>query len=1614
MNCLSWNCRGLGNPRAIRVLSDLVKVRKPDFLFLSETFSNASRIEVLRIKFGFFQCFSVDSVGHSGGLAVFWKHQVNCEISGFSRNHVDVVFNENNVASWRLSCFYGFPERHRRSNSWHFIRTLAGVSNLPWCIFGDFNDLLHQSDKTGGKYTWEKGRGTDRWVRERLDRAFVSSSWLRKFPLCKLIVHHVTYSDHDPINLDLLSVNCSRKQFRFKFENTWLEEPAFRKDVVDHWLDLPSIHILPKLISVSSFMARWGRNFFHKFREKIKKLKDSLSKLVDRTDTTGLSLYFAEREKLDELLRLEEVYWKQRAKTFWLAEGDENTKFFHANASARRKTNRIGFLERETGEHVDNHEDMCHMVRDYFSEVFKGDQRNSEVQQNVASTAHISEEQNRSLVDDISFDEFSLAIKQMHPDKASGPDGLNPTFFQQFWSMLGKEVFLCCKEWLQVGSFPAHLNDTNVVLIPKKENACNMKDLRPIALCNVLYKILAKSAFVPGRNITDNVLVAFEIIHNMNRKSKGTEGEIALKLDISKAYDRVDWDFLKSRMLQMGFCGKWVSWIMMCVTTVSYEFCFNGSYVGPIIPSRGLRQGDPLSPYLFLLCVEGLSDVLINAAAVGDIHGSQICHLAPIVTHLLFADDSFLFFRAKNEEASRIVALLKEYEYKSGQSVNLQKSGIFFSANVGHQKREELSAILGVHNDLRDSKYLGLPSLVGRSKKRVFSFVKEKVWKKIQGWKSKPISRAGKAILIRNVAQSIPSYCMSCFLLPKSLCQEIERMLNKFWWNSGSTDRKGIHWLSWDAMSMSKPKGGLGFRSLYGFNVAMLGKLCWNFLHNPLSLVARLYKACYYPNDHLLKATAKPGASFIWTGILTAKNNLAEGFRWVLGDGVDINAYKDPWLRGNPDFKVNQNHRYESYSTSVSSLFFAGAKVWDVVKVRDIFSEVDANSILKTKIPQNDVRDRIAWTKATNGHYSVKTGYHLWHERNVGTSNVTQSSGWGQIWKLSIPHKVKVLLWRVCRNNLPVRSRLSSKGVQLSLACPMCDSCDENVLHLFFDCYFARQCWLHVGGNYYTQEVEHAPDWILNKICEGSRDEVVRIARVLWGIWFVRNKKVWENKAVTPGTAMDMSAKLFLDWKHAVSIRKVTQTNVNSSVVVPQMSWSPPEIGCFKLNTDASFRSDSASFSIGLVLRDHLGSFVAGKAASFTNCHTVLEAETIAIWEGFKWLTSMSYQYVSVESDSFLSIQAIRRPCENLLELGHILESCRTIMQSRAGFSISFIKRQANKVAHEMAKIPCLLNCQNLVTTPPSSVQEMLLKKGSREGSAITLIVDFVNVVENTRTLQPNDPKIPLDDIVEILHKLEYNGFDVNVVCEHVVQLLSIKDKREEHKAKENVKFSDKVKRPLILEGNNGSNGEPEYGACDSSVNEQMPFVLRYVDMFGEVLEYFIRVTHVSDTSTISLKLAVENVLTKYGLSISKVRGQGYDGALNMREELNGMKTLILKENPSAGYVHCFSHQLQLVVVSVEKEVQFMGQFFDYVSMIVNMVGASCKRNDALRQKQDHIVQNLEKSEKTIGTRMYQEISLARPVETRWGSYYKTIIRILAMWSAVLEVLGDVDNDGVC
>ena len=227
-----------------------------------------------------------------------------------------------------------------------------------------------------------------------------------------------------------------------------------------------------------------------------------------------------------------------------------------------------------------------------------------------------------------------------------------------------------------------------------------MTDFRSISLCNVVYKIASKaianrlkkilpiiiidtqSAFVNGRLITDNVIVAFEAMHHISQKKGGRMEEMALKLDMSKAYDRVEWECLDKIMENLGFDGKWRRLIMKCVTTVNYAIRINGSPRGHIIPTRGIRQGDSLSSYLFLLCAKGLSALIKKPVADGHVEGIAICRGGPELSHLFFANDSLIFCNASLSECNSLQCILHIYEQASGQQLNRAKTSLFFSKNT--------------------------------------------------------------------------------------------------------------------------------------------------------------------------------------------------------------------------------------------------------------------------------------------------------------------------------------------------------------------------------------------------------------------------------------------------------------------------------------------------------------------------------------------------------------------------------------------------------------------------------------------------------------------------------------------------------------------------------------------------------------------------------------------------------------------------------------------------------------------------------------------------------------------------------------------------------------------
>jgi hypothetical protein len=223
---------------------------------------------------------------------------------------------------------------------------------------------------------------------------------------------------------------------------------------------------------------------------------------------------------------------------------------------------------------------------------------------------------------------------------------------------VGEEVYDAALQFFHFIKMDADINATNIVLIPKNCNTCSVTDFRPISLCNVLYKIISKvlanrlkvvlphvisqsqSAFIPGRLITDNIIAAYETMHTMHTRMWSKVGYMGIKLDMSKAYDRVEWGFLEVVMAKMGFPTRWIKLVMECVKTVSYAIVVNGNPVGYIKPSRCLRQGDPLSPYLFLICAEALSSMLTRAENNGVITGVPTSKKGPRISHLFFTDDS--------------------------------------------------------------------------------------------------------------------------------------------------------------------------------------------------------------------------------------------------------------------------------------------------------------------------------------------------------------------------------------------------------------------------------------------------------------------------------------------------------------------------------------------------------------------------------------------------------------------------------------------------------------------------------------------------------------------------------------------------------------------------------------------------------------------------------------------------------------------------------------------------------------------------------------------------------------------------------------------------------------
>ncbi|KAL0409763.1 UNVERIFIED_CONTAM: putative mitochondrial protein [Sesamum radiatum] len=1115
MIVLSWNCRGLGTSSTVRKLGEVLREHHPAVVFLSETKCGHHRFESVKQQLGLFGV-CVPAIGRSGGLALLWQQEVNIQLRLFSRFHIDVeVLSYDNIAGWRCTGFYGAAEASHRKVGWDILKRLSRQSDAPWMCIGDFNEILFQYEKTGAsrpawqildfrqtlsfcdfsdlgywgqKFTWCNNRQHPETVRARLDRAVANPAWVDRFPR-----HSVTHtascqSDHKMVILDMKQQSGTQRRRRtpqFCFDARWLQSEDCKRVIEVAWgkvVDGDSHLILWKKIQQCRIeLLRWKCVEFDRPQQDIRQLEERYGQLENRPLTTDIHQEIRDiRAKMAEYETREMLRWQQRSKEHWLANGDGNTKYFHSRASSRKMYNNISRLKDGDGRWQDTEEGIQEILLQHYRSIFASIRPSTASIDEVVSgiPRRVTPEMNALLSQPFTAAEAKQALFGMFPFKSPGPDGMSPIFFQQFWNIVGTDVSNSVLRILNERSFLYKMNYTHVVLIPKCDNLEVVSQLRPISLCNVVVKIASKclanrlkglmnsiispsqSAFIPDRLITDNVLLAFELNHFLKVSSRLKKGFAALKLDMSKAYDRVEWSFLRRVLLRLGFESEFVELIMLLVTTVSYSLTLNGEPFGYFRPEKGIRQ-------------EAFSCLIQRAEEQGVVQGIPVSPEAPSISHLLFVDDTLLFCEATDRQLDGIRSILRLYSEASGQEVNLSKSSIVISGAVRDEEKRRLASRLGVRLVEAHDRYLGLPAIAGRSRRALFHNIRDRFWGRINGWNSKLLSQAGKGVLIKSVLQSLPTYAMSCFNLPANLLQDMEKMMRDFWWHSRG-DRR-VHWVAWGKMCRPIVKGGMGFRDLNAFNIALLAKQGWRVLSQQASLLSQVLKARYFPQCLFWEATMGSRPSLTWRSILLARGVLRVGCE-------ELSA------------PINPREERVIWKPSKKGLF-------SVRSAYEVVLHLDARVSASPSRP-----------------FPLLT---------EGCENF-----WQQMWALMVPPRVRVQVWRFCYEAIPTMDNLAKRNRGVDTSCIRCEA-GESIKHVLWECPFARMVWAlsNISWRLLNVWTEGTAAWIFAVLHKLDRKEGGRFVIICWALWLNRNKKRMEGIDQSPLQVVREASDLLVQYQ---------------------------------------------------------------------------------------------------------------------------------------------------------------------------------------------------------------------------------------------------------------------------------------------------------------------------------------------------------------------------------------------------------------------------------------------------------------------------------------------------
>ncbi|XP_078152638.1 uncharacterized protein LOC144547828 [Carex rostrata] len=669
-----------------------------------------------------------------------------------------------------------------------------------------------------------------------------------------------------------------------------------------------------------------------------------------------------------------------------------------------------------------------------------------------------------------------------------------------------------------------------------------------------------------------------------------------------------------------------------------------------------------------------LARALDNSASVGELTGVKVAPRAKAITSCIYADDLLLLGAATQHEAETVMGTLYAFAAVSGQKVGPEKSHIWYSKAVSESQQIIISQILQVPLGATTDMYLGAPIQTGRV---TFDFLIEKVSAKLQVWKSRLLSPAGRLVLIKAVLLSIPIYYMATTFLPQSVINTINGLVRRFFWGAGDKSRY-LAYISWDTITKPKEEGGLAVRDLKAMNEAMLLKALWKIAAGSDAMWVQMVVAKYIPRSKLWTSKRTYNCTPFWRAIMKLRTLLLPMIKWCIGDGEKCEVFGQPWC---PEALCTMPQNVNQRDITISELTGQEEDTWDVNRLIDLFGMQGCVRIISALTPPKPQagEDKLIFTQSTNGSFQVKDAYS--HIRGLVNLPQEDPTGiWRLIWKRgkAVP-RVRLFVWKLIQNGLPLNMTIASRTSQGDPTCPSCSQGDENPLHLIFNCSFARSCWFGSPLAIMSDALDTdgtVKSAFINLAAITDKESWTEALNTCWAIWRTRNDKAYAGKSPTFQQFSKYLSQMRNECTIAFAGDKVRQ-------VTPRPATQDSGFNCM---TDGSWISNWKG-GLGFVLRKG-DTLVAAKSKGVRACCPI-QAEAQALLDAIQFVSAEGIDQCVFRSDCEVLVNlcsSLQPPIQTDWRAFKEVQEIWERLKRNQRYSCEFLARCHNELADLLAR----------------------------------------------------------------------------------------------------------------------------------------------------------------------------------------------------------------------------------------------------------------------------------------------------------------------------------------